>query len=118
HYTLSVSVTGEGTITSSPVDATGKPMNCSAGSSCVQPYFQDETVTLIGQSRSTKVGSWGGDCTVTIDPGRATVNMDSAAMNCTATFIAKDKYDLSVTLAGTGEGRVTSSPVSANATFL
>ncbi|HKJ66084.1 MAG TPA: hypothetical protein VJ969_11820 [Desulfopila sp.] len=116
-YTLRLTIDGagaSGTVTSSPVDANGQPLNCSSGT-CVRPYYEDETVTLIGASRSTRVKSWSGDCKiVAADTDRATVNMGEADKSCTATFETKDTYPLSVTVAGTGGGSVTSALESAD----
>jgi photosystem II stability/assembly factor-like uncharacterized protein len=101
--TLSVTLagTGSGSVTSSPSGITC-PSTCSAN-------FNSGTVvtlTAAAAAGSTFAG-WSGACSGT---GTCSVTM-SAAKSVTATFnTAVTTFALSVTLAGTGSGSVTSSP--------
>jgi hypothetical protein len=101
--TLSVTLagTGSGSVTSSPSGITC-PSTCSAN-------FNSGTVvtlTSAAAAGSTFAG-WSGACSGT---GTCSVTM-SAAKSVTATFnTAVTTFALSVTLAGTGSGSVTSSP--------
>lgn len=113
-YDLSVSVTGTGSVSTSPVSADGNAINCVSGP-CTKPYYQNETVTLTAaEDRSSTFSEWTGNCIPTADPLEATVNMGTASKYCDAAFVTKSQHDLTVTLNGTGTGTVTSSPVSAN----
>jgi photosystem II stability/assembly factor-like uncharacterized protein len=102
-FALSVTLagTGSGTITSSPTGISC-PSTCSAN-------FNSGTVVTLTQvagSGSTFAG-WGGACSGT---GSCSVTM-SAAKTVTATFnTTVTTFALSVTLAGTGSGTITSSP--------
>ncbi len=102
-FALSVTLagTGSGTVTSSPTGITC-PSTCSAN-------FNSGTVvtlTEVAGSGSTFAG-WSGACSGT---GACSVTM-SAAKSVTATFnTTVTTFALSVTVAGTGSGTVTSSP--------
>jgi hypothetical protein len=78
-FTLTVSRSGNGTVTSTPVG-----IQC--GSDCTQPYASGTTVTLTATPANnfTFVG-WGGACTGT---GACTVVMD-AEKSITATFVRR-----------------------------
>jgi len=108
-YTLTVNRTGtgSGTVTSSP-----SGINC--GTDCTETYHQGTSVTLTATPATGSVFSgWSGDCTGTNTS--ATVTMD-ADRTCTATFDTAPpvQYTLTVQKAGTGSGRVTSSPAGIN----
>jgi hypothetical protein len=99
--TLSVSVTGSGTVTSSP-----SGINC--GSTCSAGYPPGTQVALT----ATPAGgwtftSWGGACS---GSGACNVTMNSA-QSVSATF-AQSTFTLSVSV--TGNGSVTSSPAGIN----
>jgi hypothetical protein len=93
--------TGNGTVTSSPGN-----INC--GSTCSANYSSGTAVTLSASAAtgSTFAGWSGTGCA----SGSVTMN---AATSCTATFNLQT-FGLSVALAGTGSGTVTSSPSGIN----
>jgi Pro-kumamolisin, activation domain/Divergent InlB B-repeat domain len=94
---LSVSVTGSGTVTSSPAG-----INC--GSTCNANFAQGSQVTLTATpANGWGFGGWGGACS---GVGSCVVTMNTA-QNVTATF-ALPQYTLNVSVAG--NGTVTSSP--------
>jgi len=98
--TVTLGGTGSGKVTSSPAGISC-PGTCSTN-------FNNGTVvtlTATASSGSTFVG-WSGAC---IGTGTCSVTM-SAAQAVNATFNTVVTYGLSVTLAGTGSGTVTSSP--------
>ncbi len=100
NYTLNVSKSGTGTVTSSP-----SGINC--GSTCSAAYAQNTVVTLSANPASGwTFSSWSGnsDCT----DGKVTMN---ANKSCTANF-TRIQYTLSVSK--TGSGTVTSSPSGIN----
>jgi hypothetical protein len=95
--TLSVSVSGSGTVTSSP-----SGINC--GSTCSANFAGGSQVTLTATPVSDgSFSGWGGACSGT---GSCVVTMNSA-QSVTATF-AQVTYTLSVSVSG--NGTVTSSP--------
>jgi secreted trypsin-like serine protease len=98
-FTLSVSVTGDGTVTSD-VGAIDCPPDCSFG------YHDGDVVTLTPHTvdGSTFAG-WGGACSGT---GTCTVTMDQAR-SVTALFMSATQ-PLSVATEGGGSGTVTSDP--------
>ncbi len=99
--TVSKSSGGNGTVTSNPAG-----INC--GATCTANFTSGTSVTLTATPDSGySFSGWSGDCT---GPS-CTVLMD-AAKNVTALFasIPPPAYLLSVTLAGTGTGVVTSAP--------
>ena len=107
NVTMSVTMagTGTGTVTSSPAG-----INCPA--TCSASFPQNTQVTLSATPATSDVfSSWSGGCT-----GNATCSiMLSAASSVTATFgTASSGYTLSVTMAGTGIGTVTSTPAGIN----
>jgi hypothetical protein len=99
NLTVTKSVTGAGTVTSS--DGT---INC--GSTCSANYNPgtSETLTAWANSGYTFTGWLGGGCSGT---GTCTVSM-AATTSVTATF-ATTTYNLAVTKSGTGSGTVTGS---------
>ncbi|MFZ4790401.1 MAG: InlB B-repeat-containing protein [Candidatus Competibacteraceae bacterium] len=101
-FALTVSKSGgNGTVISNPAG-----INC--GTSCNAPFTSGASVTLTASPDSGYTFSgWSGDCT----GASCTVTMD-AAKNVTALFASTPPpaYLLSVTLAGTGNGVVTSDP--------
>jgi hypothetical protein len=95
--TLSVSVTGSGTVTSSPA-------GISCGSTCSAGYAPGTQVTLTAAPASGwKFNGWTNACSGT---GTCSVTMNSA-QSVTATFVQLT-FTLSVSL--TGSGSVTSNP--------
>lgn len=108
-YLLSVSIAGSGKVVSNPAG-----IDCSA--TCSKSFTSAAVVTLTATpATGYKFSSWGGDADCT--DGSVTMN---AAKTCTATFTATSTtpttYLLSVsavgsiTTAGTGSGKVVSSP--------
>ena len=96
-HTLTASVVGSGTVTSSPAG-----INC--GVDCTQDYDENTVVTLTATPAANQhFVSWSGDCTGT---GACQVTMDTAK-SVTATF-AIDTHAVNVTKAGAGSGTVTS----------
>ena len=102
-YALSVSVSGSGTVTSSPAG-----INCPG--SCVNQYSSGTSVTLGAAAASGwSFTGWSGACT---GSGSCTVGM-TQAQNVTATFTqTSTTFALSVSLSGSGT--VTSSPAGIN----
>ncbi|WP_181183921.1 InlB B-repeat-containing protein [Prosthecodimorpha hirschii] len=99
-YALSVSKTGNGTVTSSP-----SGINC--GSTCSANFTENASVTLTAAaSTGATFSTWGGACSGSSTT--CTVTM-SAAKSVTATFVAT-QISVSVSKNGTGAGSVTSSP--------
>ncbi len=107
--TLSVTVNGagSGTVTSSPPGLTCASGNCSAS-------FPAGTVVTLAQSpgAGSNFSGWGGACGGFAGCSLA-LNADSA-VTATFTLLTQPQKGLSVTLAGTGSGTVTSSPSGIN----
>ena len=103
-YTLTVARAGTGTGT-----VTGTGINC--GADCTEVVNHGTSVTLGATAgvNSTFTGWSGGGCTGT---GPCTVTV-TAATTVTASF-AIIQHTLTVTLAGSGTGTVTSSPIGIN----
>ena len=102
-FTLTTSVSGIGTITSSPAG-----INC--GADCTEAYASGTSVILTATPGANQsFGGWSGACTGT---GTCTVSM-TQARSVTATF-NQITHTLSVTISGTGT--VTSSPAGINCT--
>jgi PKD repeat protein len=103
---LKVTTQGNGTVTSLP-----SGINC--GADCEEPYRPNTTVTLTANPNAdyTFVG-WGGACSGT---SNCTVTMNQAK-NVIATFEQKpiDKFLLTISPTGNGNGIVTSSPSGIN----
>jgi len=98
-FTLAVTKSGMGTVTSSPGG-----IDC--GSDCNETYDEDTAVTLTAAAGSGFVfKSWGGACSGATDT-IATVTVN-AAKSCIANF-ERERFTLTVTKSGTGT--VTSSP--------
>ena len=96
-YTLTVSVSGNGSVTSNP-----SGINC--GSSCAASYASDTQVTLTATpSSGNSFSGWGGACSGS--SSTCTVAM-SQAQNVSASFVAN--VTLSVTVSGNGS--VSSNP--------
>ncbi|MFV1984902.1 MAG: hypothetical protein ACC657_15250, partial [Thiohalomonadales bacterium] len=100
--TVTLDGTGSGSVTSSPAG-----IDC--GANCVAPFTVDSLVTLTATpAEDNSFVAWSGDP----DCSDGIVTM-ATAMTCTATFDVVPGailYDLTVTLAGTGSGRVSSNP--------
>ncbi|MBL9014318.1 MAG: InlB B-repeat-containing protein, partial [Myxococcales bacterium] len=98
-FTLTASVTGNGTITSSPAGIT-------CGADCSEGFGFGTVVTLTAAAGTgSSFAGWGGACTGT---GACTVTID-AAKSVTAAFTLM-QFPLTVALTGAGTGTVTSSP--------
>jgi CSLREA domain-containing protein len=98
-YTLTVtkSGAGSGTVTSNPPGIT-------CGADCEQSYDPGTRVTLSATPNSgSAFAGWGGDCST---DGSVIMN---ANKNCIATFNVA-QWTLTVNIAGTGSGTVTSNP--------
>ncbi len=101
---LTVSVNGEGTVTSSPAG-----LSCSSGT-CSGTFTQGSSVTLTAAPGSGNTfAGWNGSCTGT---GSCSFSIASSA-SVSATFSSNNSTvsrSLSVALSGDGQGHVTSSP--------
>ncbi len=106
-YALTVTRTGNGSVTSTPA-------GIACGVDCSGIYNHGQSVTLM-QSASTgsTFTGWGGACSGT---AACTVSM-TAARTVTATFTV-DQHLLSVTRDGTGMGTVTGGAISCGATCM
>ncbi len=103
--TVDVSGNGSGTVTSSPAG-----ISCTSGT-CTASFPQGAAVALYAApGGSSAFGGWSGACSGT---GSCDVTM-SAAVSVGASFVPS--YPLSVTLAGSGSGTVTSSPAGISCT--
>ena len=102
-YTLNVTKIGSG---NGRVTSTPPGINC--GATCSHSYAAGTLVTLTATpaNRSTFTG-WSGACTGTSKQCKVSM---TGAKSVTATFTAT-AYTLNVTKIGSGNGRVTSSPV-------
>ena len=98
--TVNVAGTGSGTVTSTPAG-----ISCPGTCSATFAGGTSVTLTASAAAGSTFAG-WSGACTGT---GSCTVKMN-AAQSVTATFNPVANFALSVTMAGTGSGTVTSAP--------
>jgi phospholipase C len=104
-FGVTVTVTGSGTVTSSPAG-----INCSSGS-CSAAFPQNTQVTLTETPASgDDFTGWSGACSGTSN----CVVTVTGATSVTAAF--SPAITLTVTLAGTGSGTVTSSPSGINCT--
>ena len=103
-HTLAVTISGNGIVTSDPAG-----INC--GSDCTKSYNPGTQITLtaIPQAGSTFDGWVGGGCSGT---GSCIVTLNSDE-TVTATFTLQ-RYLLTVTKSGTGNGTVISSPAGIN----
>jgi phospholipase C len=100
---LNVTVSGPGTVTSSPAG-----INCPG--TCSANFPQGAAVTLTGSGSSGYgLGSWSGSCTGSTNPCVVTL---SSPGSVTATF--SPLGTVAVTLKGVGTGTVTSSPAGIN----
>ncbi len=98
---LSVTVTGAGTVTSSPAG-----INCPTTCSAVFAGNGQITLTAVPSAGSVFAG-WGGD--VCEGTGSCTFTI-TAATSVTANFNVSPNFGLTVSEAGTGTGTVTSTP--------
>ncbi len=100
-HDLDVSLTGSG---DGAVISVPEGIDC--GSECIAPFDEGTEVTLVAISEDGSVfrGWSGGGCFGTDD---CTITMEDAR-SVTATFVAQ--HDLDVYTAGTGNGKITSSP--------
>lgn len=100
-YTLTVGVTGSGSVSSSPA-------GISCGGDCSEAYTSGTSVTLTATAASGHTFSgWSGSGIACSGTGSCTVSM-TAARNVTATFSALPSYTLTVSL--TGSGTISSAP--------
>jgi List-Bact-rpt repeat protein len=100
-FTLTVSKTGSGTVSSAPV-------GISCGATCAAYYASGTVVALTATPASgSTFGGWGGDSDCTDGSVSMTV-----AKTCTATFtLIPQSFPLTVTKAGTGSGAVTATGI-------
>ena len=104
--TLSVSLTGKGTVTSSPGS-----INCPSNS-CSADFDNDTLVTLTATpSSGTSFSQWGGACSGTSP--LCMVTLDNA-QSVTATFMSTPPPSVTLSVSLTGKGTVTSSPGNIN----
>jgi len=97
---VSVTLSGSGTVTSSPAG-----VNC--GTTCSQSFPEGTQVTLNATpAAGFSFGGWSGACTGT----GACVLPTSGAQSVTASFMGSGALQVTVTLAGAGTGTVTSAP--------
>jgi hypothetical protein len=97
---LTLAGTGTGTVTSAPAG-----IDC--GAACSASYVAGTTITLTAAAApGSAFAGWGGACSGTQPTCQITLDQ---ARNATATF-TQVQHALSVTLAGTGTGTVTSAP--------
>ncbi len=103
---LAVSVTGSGTVSSTPGG-----LSCSNGSSCSASFTQGSSVTLNAAPMNGYLFSgWGGACSGT-SPCSIVLTASSVAVSANfAPLSPNSTQSLSVTVAGSGEGSVTSTP--------
>ena len=105
-FTLNVSRSGNGTVTSSPT-------GISCGSDCTQAYSSGTLVSLTAAPATGSVfAGWSGTGCTTASPNVSFTITGN--MTCTATFNLITTYTLTVTRAGTGSGTVTSNPGTIN----
>ena len=103
--TLSVAVTGVGTVNSSPAG-----IHC--GSSCSAGFNQDASVTLTASPEAGQVFSnWSGACSGNAATCTLTMN---AAKSVTANFVPAGTGTFALNVSVTGSGKVTSSPSGIN----
>lgn len=96
--------TGQGTVVSNPGG-----INC--GTSCNATFNPGASVTLTATpAAGSSFASWSGACN---GAGSCSINLTSN-QSVTATFTTGPTFSLTVTLAGTGQGVVTSSPADIN----
>jgi Divergent InlB B-repeat domain len=100
--TLSVSVTGSGTIRSQPAG-----VDC--GSTCSASFANNTTVTLTATPASGQVlQGWGGACSSTIGNSCAVTLIQATSVS--ATFVAQGGNSFALSVAVTGGGSVSSQP--------
>jgi hypothetical protein len=100
-YNLAVSVSGNGTVTSTPLG-----IDC--GGDCIESYSRNTFVSLNAAAANGYVfNGWGGDCPNDAGSIASGVTMNSDK-NCTATFGLATTNSLAVSI--TGGGDVTSLP--------
>ena len=101
-FTLTASITGEGTVISSP-----EGINCSKTSaSCSYEFTAGTEVTLIAtEEEGFEHESWTGDCS---GIGSCILSMDSE--KTAGAIFRPAEYDVTVNLVGAGQGNVVSRP--------
>jgi len=103
-YTLTVTIDGEGSVSSSPVG-----IDC--GTNCSQIFEKDQQVELTASSADNYVFStWSGACT---GNGSCIINM-TQTQNVTATFVIESSDLVTLDVIISGSGSVTSSPTGIN----
>ena len=97
-YTLTVTKTGNGTVSCTPAGINGKD-------DCITMYYGNTPITITATpTTGNKFSGWCGDCRGTEDSTTVTIN---AATNCTANFEQLPPAKLTVTKSGNGTGTVT-----------
>lgn len=89
-YTLSVSVTGEGSVDAEPAPAAGGGIvGCIEGAACTATYYESDALAVTlsaAPAPGWHLAAWGGDCTADAgDPNLAVLTMDGDR-SCTASF--------------------------------
>ena len=103
-YTLTVTKTGNGTVTASST-------NIYCGTTCSSSFTSGTSVQLMAIPATGYIFSgWGGDCTVGESSTTCSVLMN-ANKTITAAFTQLPVYTLSVNRLGTGGGAVVSAPI-------
>ncbi len=105
NYTLNVTTSGSGTVTSSP-------SGISCGTSCSTSYTSGSSVTLTASAATGySFSGWGGACSGT--SATCTISM-TAARTVSATFSQTGASSYTLTVSNIGSGTVSSSPAGIN----
>lgn len=101
-YTLTVSKSGAGTVTSAD-----NGINCP--DDCIEQYLSGTIITLNATpSVGYSFAGWGGDCSSCGNGSACNVHMD-ASKNCTATF-AVNQYTITTVVSPSGGGSISCNP--------
>ncbi|MEO8385586.1 MAG: dockerin type I domain-containing protein [Betaproteobacteria bacterium] len=101
---------GGGVVSSSPVG-----INC--GATCTSEFDQSTTITLTATPDSLSAFTgWSGDCSGTLANTQLVITpgINNTGSHCTASFTALPQFSLTVSLAGAGNGSISSQPAGIN----